>query len=187
MTKRRAAKAAAPKPAAAAKKKADAATTNRGGRPRRYNPELARKICQQLASGKSLREICKAKGMPAQSTVRLWVVDDVGGFSVQYERARNVGLDVMADEVIAIADDQKIEPGSKRVMFDARRWYLSKLAPKRYGDKLDLNVDARVEVGELTDEQLDARVSSALDRALEAATKLLATAKAKESEPENAG
>lgn len=115
------------------------------GRPSTYTPEIAAKICERLAAGESLRAICRDDGMPPESTVRLWVVDDVNGFAAQYARARDVGLDVMADEVVEIADAQ---PGTtdngatdtgavahNRLRFDARRWYLSKLAPKKYGER----------------------------------------------------
>ena len=57
-------------------------------------------------------------------------------FYAQYTHAREIGLDMLADEIL----DATAKPAPKgvdfRIWFDARRWYLSKLAPKRYGDKL---------------------------------------------------
>jgi hypothetical protein len=41
-----------------------------------------------------------------------------------------------ADEIIEIADDETIEPNSRRLRVDTRKWLMSKLAPHRYGDKL---------------------------------------------------
>jgi terminase small subunit-like protein len=56
---------------------------------------------------------------------------------VQYTQARDAGLDVMADEVLEISDRTSLPAvGRDRLRFDARRWYLSKLAPKRYGDQV---------------------------------------------------
>jgi hypothetical protein len=167
--KRRASKAAAPKVAAAAK--ADVAKKTRArrkskpkknGRPIAHTPALARAVCERLAEGKSLRDICKLKSMPVQSTIRLWVVDDVEGFSAQYWRARDVGLDVQGEDLLAMSDSAQgkdsagVQAVSLRIK--TRQWYLSKLAPKRYGDRLDLNVDAKVEVRELTDDQLEGRI-----------------------------
>lgn len=125
------------------------------GRPSKFTPKLAADICARLATGESLRSICRDEGMPSDSTVRQWALDDVQGFSAQYARARDLGLDAMADEVFDIADDGRndwIEREDKRgnpyvalndeaiarsrLRFDARRWYLSKLAPKRYGDRI---------------------------------------------------
>jgi len=82
--------------------------------------------------------------MPDRQTVANWLTQDAKFFG-QYTRARDLGLDDMADDVLEIADE---DPGitdmgatdsgkvaSLRLRFDARRWYLSKLAPKKYGDK----------------------------------------------------
>lgn len=119
-----------------------------------YTPELAAEICERLAAGESLRAICRDDDMPAESTVRSWVVADVEGFAAHYARARDDGLDAVAEECITIADET---PGTttfggtdsgavahQRLRFDARRWYLSKLAPKRYGDRLE--IDGKLEV-----------------------------------------
>ena len=84
--------------------------------------------------------------MPSRPTVYKWIDADTDGFADRYTRARDLGLDTIADQVLDIADEPvpTNEHGStdsgavadKRVRFDARRWYLSKLAPKRYGDKV---------------------------------------------------
>lgn len=105
------------------------------GRPSLYTQEVAQTICDQLAQGVSLRKICKPDEMPHEATVRRWVVEDYEGFATQYTRARDIGLDCVADEVFEIADDGT-DHQRDRLRFDARRWYLSKLAPKRYGDKI---------------------------------------------------
>lgn len=106
------------------------------GRPTKYTKALAREICERLAAGESLRAVCRDKDMPSEAAVRAWALDDVDGFSTQYETARNLGLDCMADEVLDIADSDDSDAQSRRLKFDARRWYLSKLAPKRYGEKV---------------------------------------------------
>ena len=105
------------------------------GRPSLYTPEIADAICERLANGESLRSICRDENMPDERTVRDWVISDHNGFSPHYTRARDIALDRMADDVIDIADTAD-DPQKARLRFDARRWYLSKLAPKRYGDKL---------------------------------------------------
>ena len=59
-------------------------------------------------------------------------------FSEQYARAREVQADVLADEVIEIADTEP-DPNRARVMIDARKWLAGKLRPKKYGDHLKLD------------------------------------------------
>jgi hypothetical protein len=109
------------------------------GRPTIYTQEIADLICQRLAKGESLRAICRGDEFPQESTVRQWAVDDREGFYAQYTRSRDIGLDCMADEVQEIADGVG-DVARDRLRFDSRRWYLSKLAPKRYGDKLQQEV-----------------------------------------------
>jgi hypothetical protein len=122
------------------------------GRPLTYTPEVAALICERLAEGESLRAICRDAGMPPESTVRGWVLDNVQDFAAQYARARDIGLDAMAEEILEIADTpvegvrreegndgyREIREdmlGHRRLQVDTRKWLLSKMAPKRYGDR----------------------------------------------------
>lgn len=127
------------------------------GRPSEYTQELAGEICRMLAEGMSLREVCRHEGMPHESTVRLWAVDDREGFSTQYRRAREIGYHSMADELLEISDDASNDWMERqnetaegyelngehlqrsRLRVDTRKWLLSKALPKVYGDKLELD------------------------------------------------
>jgi hypothetical protein len=48
-------------------------------------------VLQGLLNGRPLRDICLDDGMPAASTVRLWVSVDRDGFADRYRRARATG------------------------------------------------------------------------------------------------
>jgi len=152
----------------------------KAGRPSRYTDALAAKICKRLAEGESLRSICRDEALPPESTVRGWVVDDHKGFPAQYARARDIGLDVMADEILEISDDgsndwmERQGENSEgwmlngehvqrsRLRIDSRKWLLSKMAPKRYGDKFQHvgegggPIRVRPDLSKLNDEELDA-------------------------------
>lgn len=124
------------------------------GRPSVYTPEKAEEILSRLATGESLRSICRTPGMPDEAVVRGWVLDDREGFASLYARARDLGLDAMADELLEISDEVvgSTESGASdsgavnrnRLRVDARKWYLSKLAPKRYGDRVDVTHGGQV-------------------------------------------
>ncbi len=103
-----------------------------------FTQELADIICNQLAEGKSLRTICAAEGMPTEGAVRYWVVseDIAPGFASQYTRARSVGLECINEGILDISDDQSEDPNSRRVRIDARKWFLSKMRPDKYSDRL---------------------------------------------------
>lgn len=129
------------------------------GRPSIYTEELALKICARLALGESLKTICYDKEMPNASTVHAWVLEDKEGFSKKYARARNIQAEVMFDEILEIADDgtndlmtitkghdsynieDKEVTNRSKLRVDSRKWYLSKVLPKKFGDKLDLTSD----------------------------------------------
>ena len=121
--------------------RADAATVQRrqrGGRAGElvYSRALTDEICWRLASGQSLRQICKEAHMPSETAVRFWAIEDRDGFASRYTQAREALMDRWADDLIEIADDVTLEPNDRRVRTDNRRWLMSKLAYRKYGDKL---------------------------------------------------
>lgn len=102
----------------------------------KYTKETAAAIVERIANGESLRSIVKSEGMPAQSTVYVWLMEHPD-FAEQYARAREDQADTYADEIAAIADDETIPTDSRRVRIDARKWIACKLKPRKYGDKVD--------------------------------------------------
>ena len=131
------------------------------GRPSRYTREIADYILGQIAHGRSLASICKDDPvLPSPACFRGWVVDDVDGISARSARAYEIGHDAIAEECLEIADASPmahpitgaIDAGDvqhKRVRIDSRLRLLGKWAPKKYGDKIDLNHS-----GKMTLEQL---------------------------------
>lgn len=94
-------------------------------------------------------------------------------FVQQYARAREVQAETMAEEMLAIADDGINDTcqdadgrtivnhdviARSRLRVDARKWLASKLAPKKYGDRLELAGEVGVKT--LTDEQIDAKLAA---------------------------
>ena len=132
------------------------------GRPSKYTQKLADKICTQLATGKSLRRICEKEGMPEARTVHYWLLDGKHEeFFLQYARAREIQAEMMFDEILDVADDgsndymtitkgdveynieNKEVTNRSRLRVDSRKWYLSKVLPKVYGDKLDVTSEGK--------------------------------------------
>lgn len=107
------------------------------GRPSAYSEDVAGAICMEIMAGKSLRKICAMEGMPGTSTVFRWL-DQYPDFRELYARAREVQADVLADEILEIADSD-LDPNRARVMIDARKWLAGKLRPKKYGDRVELD------------------------------------------------
>lgn len=117
-------------------------TKRKAGRPSKYSDELAEKICEKIANGRSLRSICAEDGMPTTSTVCKWLIENKE-FSEQYARAREKQADYFAEEIIEIADSAEAETAAvskAKLQIDARKWAASKIAPKKYGDKQEIDV-----------------------------------------------
>lgn len=120
-----------------------------------YDQTKADIICQRLTAGESLRSVCRDPDLPAASTVLLWV-DTNAAFAEQYVRARRLGYALLAEELVEIADEVEFEPvpgppgeepravrvdatavARNRLRVDTRKWMLSKMLPKVFGDKID--------------------------------------------------
>lgn len=125
--------------------------------------ELADKICQQLANGKSLNEILKNPEMPGYATITAWLRDDPL-FQAKYAQAREDQADKLAAEIVEIADTAKDSDSAAaaRVRVDARKWVASKLKPKVYGDKVD--VTTAVDLKVVPDDRLEARFAELLGK-----------------------
>lgn len=106
------------------------------GRPSEYTVDVGLAICVALSDGLSLRSICAAEGMPDRATVYRWLAANES-FRDQYARAREDQADTLADEIVAIADEEQ-DPARARVRVDARKWVASKLKPKKYSERVDL-------------------------------------------------
>lgn len=64
-----------------------------------------------------------------------------------FERARELRAEVEVDEMISIADNENQNPKVVRNQLDARKWRITKLKPKKYGDRLALDVTNHVDIG----------------------------------------
>ena len=116
--------------------------TKRKGRPTDYTKDTADKICEKISGGLSLRAICAEDGMPARGTVYRWLIENAD-FQDQYARARDKQADYFAEEIIEIADSAEAESAAvskAKLQIDARKWAASKIAPKKYGDKQEIDV-----------------------------------------------
>ena len=107
-------------------------------------------VLEAMRGGLSAFKACQLAGVN-QGTFAGWLNDDAE-LAKSYARAREALIEKMANELLEIADTPvgSTEGGStdsgavqkQRLQVDTRKWLLSKLAPKKYGDKLELSGDA---------------------------------------------
>ena len=125
-------------------------------RPSKFTKKLGDKILNLMVDGLSLKTICKDPKMPHRATVFRWLAkEEYKEFCDMYTRAREAQAEMLADEIVDIADDSNgdviaTESGIKidgdcvqraKLRIHARQWYAGKLKPRSYGDKsqVDLN------------------------------------------------
>ena len=122
------------------------APTKAGSPDRRKIADL---VLAGMRSGMSAFKACQVAGVN-QSTFNLWLNDDAE-LAAEYARAREDLIERMAQEVLELSDvDVGLQPDGKKdwaavqkhkLQVDTRKWLLSKLAPKKFGDKLELTGD----------------------------------------------
>jgi hypothetical protein len=127
------------------------------GRQSQFTQDMADKIVERLSKGEPMTSVCRALKTVTPRTVRNWMDADEA-FASAIARARLDGFDAIADQCLTISDDVSTDVQRDKLRVDTRLKLLAKWDPKRYGDRLDMNLSGSV--GNQTDEQLDARIAT---------------------------
>jgi hypothetical protein len=93
-------------------------------------------ILTEVAAGTAIRTALRSHGVTPYTFYSL--ITASGEVGERYARAKTAGLDAVADESMDIADSCPIDKDSvakARLQIDTRKWLLSKLAPKKYGER----------------------------------------------------
>lgn len=128
--------------------------TNPPHRPGQYSKEIADQICDAIAGGKTLRDICKLQGFPGRTTVFRWLAENIE-FAQEYGAAMHWRTEGHVDEILAIADDNSgdyqterhgqalTEPiedketiGRSKLRIEVRQWVMGKQMPHKYGAQI---------------------------------------------------
>jgi len=126
-------------------------TKPKTGRPTKYSAARAKLICDAIGSGQTAREIAAAQGTPWQ-TICNWR-DRYPEFAAQLKAAQAARAELMAAEILEIADDSSAdfiefetpsgrirrEPNHElvqrsRLRVETRKYLMEKWSPKEYGN-----------------------------------------------------
>lgn len=111
-------------------------------------------VLTRIEKGDALRTILRDKDKPSTQTFYIWLEEDESK-SKRYARACEVRAENIFEDILNIADNNTSDIITKdgeertnndviqrsRLMVDARKWYLSKLNPKKYGDKIEATLE----------------------------------------------
>jgi hypothetical protein len=131
------------------------------GHPSKYKPEIFNAICDRISSSSdSLKKICLEFDID-HLTFHRWLRerDDAEELRKLYARAKEEQADFMMEEMLEIADDAsrdtiiKVGKGGQeyeaenvewvnrsKLRVEARKWLAGKLRPKKWGDKVDVDL-----------------------------------------------
>lgn len=130
-----------------------------------FDQELADMICTMTSASNNslitiLKEISKERDTVAITTVYKWLRENEE-FAKDYARSKDDQADYLVEELLEIADDSSLdiaftEDGKpfidrehinrSRLRVDTRKWIVSKLKPKKYGDKVTQELTGSVEI-----------------------------------------
>lgn len=119
------------------------------GRPRtELRVTVIQEIMDRLSAGEPLRQILPDEGRPPHLPhravfARAVVANQPPTISDQYARARQAQAMNWAEELLELADapvEDMVALGHARLRVDTRKWLLSKVLPKLFGDRLEVPV-----------------------------------------------
>lgn len=124
------------------------------GRPTSYTPALDAEICERLATGETLRAICRDDHMPSWTTVYAWRKVHAQ-FSERFTLARELGGDAIAEQALEIADTTRVGErteesdegfkvvredmlGHRKLQIETRLKLLAVWFPRKFGQRIDM-------------------------------------------------
>lgn len=133
------------------------------GRPSSITDKVADELCARISGGEGILEISQSKDMPHEATIyRRMAVDEA--FASRIARAREAQQDHEADVTVRLADKATMEDWQViKLRIWARQWRAAKLAPKKYGEKQQIEhagaIGVTIKAEELTDDELAAKIA----------------------------
>ncbi len=122
------------------------------------NPQMKEQILDLIAEGYSLIKIGKIDGLPTRQAIHYWLRHDPE-FAYRYELAVQLRAEVLAEEMLDIADDTSQDVitdlngvekpnyefiNRSKLRVDTRKWHVARLDPRKYGDKTEHHLTGNI-------------------------------------------
>ena len=115
------------------------------GRPSKMTDEVQAEILTRISTGESLKKICSDKHLPNAKNVFSFIYTN-DEFRNKYEASRREQAEWLGEEIVDIADNDTGDTQRDRLRIDARKWVMSKMLPKKYSDKIDVDMGGEVDI-----------------------------------------
>lgn len=113
-----------------------------------FTPDLFNNLLEAMHRGITVSqwlELQQELGSPISRTALTNYVNADSARKSNYALAREECAHALAEDVVKIADDG-LDPQRTANRMKARQWLASKLKPKDYGDKLDIDLKGQIDV-----------------------------------------
>lgn len=108
---------------------------------------IVARVCERIADGVTVKTALRPEKVN-RATLWRWLEEDAV-LRARYERARVAQAHALAEDVIDLADAATPDTANAvRLAIDARKWYASKLAPRLFSERLELEHGGTVDTGE---------------------------------------
>jgi hypothetical protein len=142
-----------------------------------YSDNLAQEICERIAVGELLINICEYEHLPTMRRTNQWIREQPA-FNMLYQSAMNDRLNVFEEEVLKIADDlrhdfrtvtkngqEKRVPdpdmvARAKLRIEVRFRHLKAGRPQKWGDALTVKNTDPFDTSNLSADQLEAEIAS---------------------------
>jgi hypothetical protein len=124
----------------------------------KWTEERWSRMLGRITEGTTVTAVCREEGL-APATFWHWLLI-MPELAPQYERAKAAQLEVMMDSIIEHAEDLPDLPdpaqvAAKRLSVDTRKWVAAKLLPKKYGDRVQQDVQLTVDYAALIQSRIE--------------------------------
>lgn len=145
------------------------------GRPSIHTPELAKEICDTIAtSSKSLQTLCQMYShWPSFNAIYEWIADNRCGFGEMYAKAKEAQSDYLVDDILRIIDkpetfidesgQERNDVAMMRLKVDSLKWQAMKLKPRKWGDRIEVSASGDDTYTKLRDVVADLNKANASD------------------------
>ncbi len=139
------------------RKSSSSSAAKRRGRPSSYSEQLVDRICTDISEGITLKSIANKYGITT-STIYNWLSKHEY-FRISYQNAKELYSELLFQDIMVLEArmlDGDITPAEFKAAASVRKWVLSKLSPKRFGDKLE--VTATIDIASELEKRLNAKI-----------------------------
>jgi len=112
----------------------------------KYTPKLGMRMCKAIAKQDlGFEHLCKLSWFPGTNQFYRWLMKHED-LALGYARAKRIQAHRMAHQQVEIADESPDHTGPQqmkaKLRCESRRWAASRLAPRSWGDKIEVAGDA---------------------------------------------